>query len=112
MVILIFDNMEQAKVEPDLATMIKKCGCLDGHDCRVWNAQVWTGSHEVFDEMRSSRTGPNDVNVISVSSACADAGLASHGLNVFKRIQQDYCLKPRAGHHVVGVCNLVKIFHM
>ncbi|XP_031491418.1 pentatricopeptide repeat-containing protein At2g33760-like [Nymphaea colorata] len=169
--VVIYDNMEQARVEPDPATMVSvlsacsQLGALDLgerlHDLilkkgiaisltlgtalidmyarcgRVHKARAvfdkmqqknvvaWTamiagyGMHgfgleavQVFSEMRISETRPNDVTFIAVLSACAHAGLVSHGLDAFKCMQKDYYLKPRAEHQVCMVDMLGRAGHL
>ncbi|GFP86625.1 pentatricopeptide repeat-containing protein at2g40720 [Phtheirospermum japonicum] len=107
----------EIQVENTLIDMYVKCGCFDyarrvfdkmlERDVVAWNTMIaGYGSHGecrkaigLFNEMRASRTSPDEITFLSLISSCNHNGFVDEGLDLF-RSMREHGIDPRIEHYV------------
>ncbi|KAL5993133.1 hypothetical protein ACLOJK_014055 [Asimina triloba] len=103
-------------IQNALISFYSECGCLDSAeltfkaiiepDIVSWNSLLkgysqqgrGTEALRILDQMIEVGVLPDSVSFVSVLSACSHSGMASHGLELFKRMEREYGICPRNEH--------------
>ncbi|CAN6453813.1 unnamed protein product [Victoria cruziana] len=110
-----------ASVQTALVAMYAKCGSLIDARCTfnrmhrkdlaAWNTIISAyASHGcgketivAFEDMKESRTQPDDITFVSLLSACSHAGLVDEGFAYFDCMSREYGIQPREEHYACMV---------
>ncbi|KAJ1414226.1 Tetratricopeptide-like helical domain superfamily [Sesbania bispinosa] len=115
--------IEEEKLELDvvlgtaLVDMYAKCGFLDeamdiferieDKDVKSWTAMISghgvhgqpTNAIRLFNRMENEGFKPNEVTFLAILTACSHGGLVIEGMDIFKRMVQEYGFSPRVEHY-------------
>ncbi|XP_061352455.1 pentatricopeptide repeat-containing protein At1g26900, mitochondrial [Gastrolobium bilobum] len=115
--------IEEEKVELDavlgtaLVDMYAKCGFLDeameifermeDKDVKSWTAMISghgvhgqpTNAIRLFNRMENEGFKPNEVTFLAILTACSHGGLIIEGMEIFKRMVQEYGFSLRVEHY-------------
>ncbi|XP_068646279.1 pentatricopeptide repeat-containing protein At3g24000, mitochondrial-like [Aristolochia californica] len=111
-------------VQNSLVGFFADCGCLEeakatfdvilAPDIVSWNSllkgysQLGLGDEalHVFKEMCNKGSKPDSITFLLVLSACSHSGKTSHGLALYRKMEEDYNIEPRT-EHVSCIVNLL-----